>query len=260
MNFNIRSETISSNSLSLKYNIIPWDSELFSFGVVDITEIFINDYDLAKVDIGLFDRWCIKNNVKLACTRLSQDDIKSINFLEANGFNFIEMNYSPFIRDLQSQKLLDTDFIIDLASNDDIAVISRYASTIFKHGRYHQDELINNDLANQRYANWVINASKSEHQYVYKCIDSSNKILGFFIIEFTSKDTAFLSLVGMAPEFSGRGLGKLVWSSMLHYLKHYGVNNISTSISSHNLPVFNLYVSLNFRFPEPTITLHKWYK
>jgi hypothetical protein len=41
-------------------------------------------------------------------------------------------------------------------------------------------------------------------------------------------------------------------------LRHHqgeGAQTVSTSISSHNVPVFNLYVALGFRFPAPSVTL-----
>jgi hypothetical protein len=43
---------------------------------------------------------------------------------------------------------------------------------------------------------------------------------------------------------------------MLAFHRREGVQEVSTSISSHNVAVLNLYASMGFRFPAPTITLH----
>ena len=66
----------------------------------------------------------------------------------------------------------------------------------------------------------------------------------------------FWSLIGLAPGRQGSGLGKRVWRAMLRHHQEEGSDVVSTSISSLNIPVLNLYVSLGFRFPAPTMSLH----
>ena len=65
-----------------------------------------------------------------------------------------------------------------------------------------------------------------------------------------------LVLVALAPELSGKGLGRRIWCAVLAMHHHEGVEEVATSISSHNSIVHNLYVSLGFRFPLPEIILH----
>ena len=69
-------------------------------------------------------------------------------------------------------------------------------------------------------------------------------------------DECFWSLVGLSPEFTGRGLGYETWNAMLQFHKGEGVYKVRTSISSHNIAVMNLYTKIGFRFSEPEITLH----
>jgi ribosomal protein S18 acetylase RimI-like enzyme len=75
------------------------------------------------------------------------------------------------------------------------------------------------------------------------------------VIEFPEPKHCFWSLIGLAPGLQGRGLGKRVWNAMLHQHRERGIDTVSTSISSHNVAVFNLYVALGFRFPAPSMTL-----
>jgi len=103
------------------------------------------------------------------------------------------------------------------------------------------------------------NAFKQEHQNVFKCI-LNKEIIAFFVVEYPESGHCFWSLVGMLPEFQGKGLGKQVWQAMLKYHQQESINTVSTSMSSHNVPVFNLYVALGFRFPEPYATFHWSYK
>lgn len=76
------------------------------------------------------------------------------------------------------------------------------------------------------------------------------------IVERPTGTSWFWSLVGVAPELSGKGLGRRIWQAVLAKHYHEGVEEVVTSTSSHNVVVHNLYVSLGFRFPPPEITLH----
>jgi RimJ/RimL family protein N-acetyltransferase len=89
---------------------------------------------------------------------------------------------------------------------------------------------------------------------VLKC-SLDGRIVGFFVIEARKHGDCFWSLNGLAPGSEGQGLGKRVWRSMLHWHRAAGVHTVSTSISSHNVAAFNLYVALGFRFPLPSMTL-----
>jgi RimJ/RimL family protein N-acetyltransferase len=76
------------------------------------------------------------------------------------------------------------------------------------------------------------------------------------VVEEPTLTSRFWSLVGLAPGLAGKGLGLRVWNAVLAFHHREGVHEVSTSISSHNVAVHNLYVRLGFRFPAPTITLH----
>ena len=86
------------------------------------------------------------------------------------------------------------------------------------------------------------------------CFDG--RIAAFMVVERPTDSSRFWSLVALAPELSGKGLGRRIWCAVLAMHHHEGVEEVATSISSHNSIVHNLYVSLGFRFPLPEITLH----
>ena len=92
-------------------------------------------------------------------------------------------------------------------------------------------------------------------QSVLKCV-MGHRTIAFMVVEKPTEATRFWSLVGLAPGLAGHGFGRRVWQTMLAFHHREGVTEVSTSISSHNTAVHNLYVALGFRFPPPAITLH----
>lgn len=77
------------------------------------------------------------------------------------------------------------------------------------------------------------------------------------VVESPARELRFWSL-GLLAGQPGQGLGKRVWSVVLAMHHAEGVSEVSTSISSHNVAAHNLYASLGFRFPAPSITL-QWH-
>jgi len=193
-------------------------------------------------------------------TRVNQSELLLVNALEENGFRYIETNYRPFLCLEGVAYPCNKNWFIKEATSKDVLTLSNQIKDMFKYGRYHQDCRIPNDLADRRYQNWLLNAEINDAQKVYICSDvKSGQPIAFFVVEGWNRKEAFLSLVGMMECYKGKGLSKDVWKTLILFLKQKGITKVSTSISSHNLAIFNLYTSMGFVFPEPELTLHKWY-
>jgi len=255
MNFAVELETIATDNLKMDYFLVPWDTEIFNCQVAQISIIEIDNQSQAKKDLKPYQEWCDQQKIEFCSCRIAHDKIKESIFLEEQGFRFIELNYQPVLTNLQKLIFNDSDIQIAVADEHDQPLLADAAATIFHHERFHIDPRINSDLANNRYRIWLENGFKLPQQTVLKC-SLNSKIIGFFVIEYPEPKHCFWSLVGILPNYQGQGLGKKVWQAMLHWHQIAGVERVSTSISSHNISVFNLYVALGFRFPMPNSTFH----
>jgi RimJ/RimL family protein N-acetyltransferase len=73
-----------------------------------------------------------------------------------------------------------------------------------------------------------------------------------FMAEQPTPASRFWSLVGLAPRLAGQGLGRRVGQAMFAFHHREGAEEVSTTLSSHNVAVHNLYVSLvAFVSPRP---------
>jgi ribosomal protein S18 acetylase RimI-like enzyme len=156
---------------------------------------------------------------------------------------------------LQEMELPDDEILIEPAADTDRMLLAEMAGSVFKHGRFHQDPGLGAALGNHRYRTWLLNAFELPHQEVLKCL-LGGEVIAFFVVELPGQGHCFWSLIGLAPGMQGKGLGKRVWRSMMRKHQQEGIETISTSISSHNIAVVNLYVSLAFRFPVPYASFH----
>lgn len=255
MNFDYRLETIRTPALSLDYYLVPWDTEILGKPVAQISELRVSEPEQAAIDYQGFADWCRRENIQLCACRLPADRILDSMFLEERGFRFIELNYLPRLANLQSGQFpADEKIVVMPAEDGDRSTLADMAAQVFRHGRLHQDPRVDPALGDRRYRIWMSNAFTHPKQRVLKCV-LDDAIVAFFVVESPEPRHRFWSLIGLAPGLQGQGLGKRVWQAVLRHHQQENVELVSTSISSLNVPVFNLYVSLGFRFPPPSMTL-----
>jgi RimJ/RimL family protein N-acetyltransferase len=254
VSFEYVTRSIRTAALELDYFLVPWDTEILGVPVAQISELRVSDPVAAARDYQEFAKWCAAERIALCSCRVPAERMPDSMFLEAQGFRWIELNYRPQLEQLQARSLPQDTLQVAPATSQDRETLADMAAQVFRHGRFHQDPRIDPALGDRRYRAWMWNAFERPAQRVLKCLEDGT-VVGFFVIESPERGHIFWSLTGLAPGLQGRGLGKRVWQTMLRHHRAEGAHTVSTSISSHNVPVFNLYVALGFRFPAPSMTL-----
>jgi GNAT superfamily N-acetyltransferase len=259
MNFEYRTESVRTDALELDYYLVPWDTEILNMPIAQIERLQIKDAAQAAHDYRAFAHWCAQQRIAMCACRLPADQLSESMFLEERGFRFVELNFPLRLTGLQARSFPEDSAIRILqAEESDREELGEMAAQILGSGRFIQDPHIDPELGRRRYRIWTENAFTHPRQQVVKCL-VDDAIVAFFVIERRAADHCFWSLGGMAPGQQGKGLGKRVWNAMLSRHRAEGVDTMSTSISSHNTAVFNLYVSLGFRILQASTTLHCWY-
>ena len=252
--FSFSEQHAQGPGLDLTYHLAPWDHPIFQGNTATVTSFHLQTAGDPEPTYTEFLNWCARNRVLLVSCRLAQSQIKECSFLEARGFHFVELNYRPILNKLDGFSY-DAEILISEATDSDKTEICQIAGQVFSAGRLHVDPQVGPEIGNRRYAAWAANAFRNPTQRVLKCM-IENRIVAFLVVETPTPTTRFWSLTALAPGLVGQGLGRRVWQAMLARHRDENVVEVSTSISSHNVEVHNLYVSLGFRFPAPKITLH----
>jgi mycothiol synthase len=60
-------------------------------------------------------------------------------------------------------------------------------------------------------------------------------------------DTGFVHMVGVIPEFRGRGFGRLVTLAVLHWLREQGYRRVILHTDDWRLPAIRTYLRLGFQ-------------
>ena len=252
--FEFTEERTESDALDLVYHLTPWDEPAVAGATAAISHIELKAEADAVDAFFQFRDWCAVHEVKLVSCRLPHHRLRETGFLEAQGFRFIELNYRPWVPDL-GRFSADEEIEVCTAAPSDEEEICALAARALWTGRLHADPMVGPEIGARRYALWAANAFRHPGQQVLKCM-LRGQMAAFMVVERPTDSSRFWSLVGVAPELTGKGLGRRIWRSVLAMHHQEGVEEVKTSISSHNSIAHNLYVSLGFRFPLPDVTLH----
>lgn len=255
MDFSYTTERLTTPRLEMEYFQVPWDSEIVGFPVGQINGLVVKETTGASEDFERFTDWRRAQGIRLCSCRIPHDRAAESMFLQTHGFRFIELNYRPYLEGLQDAQFSAEGIDVREAEEADVDPLSAMVATVFEHGRFHQDPRLGPAVGNRRYERWMRNSFNHSAQTTYKCVHRGHTV-GFFVVEYPSDTSCQWSLIGLAPGLPGKGWGTRVWNTMLKFHQAQGLERVETSISSHNTAVFNLYVKLGFRFPQPSATFH----
>ena len=248
---------LETHDLSFDIILLDWDTKVLQNNVVQFQKFKVRNEYKALSELKEVMRKLKDDGVALTCCRLPHDSVRESIIIECVGFKFIEMVIHPFIDLFSIEEFsVDKSIKIEEAESSDLEELSLIAEVAFKDDRFTIDPRIPSRIAGERYRNWVLSCDDHPTQRAYK-FSQKGKTLGFFIIEEDEQiKKAYWHLTAISPQYQGLGFGTRCWQAMLDFHRKRGMQEVSTTISTRNVSVLNLYSKLNFRFKAPQSTFH----
>lgn len=168
--------------------------------------------------------------------------------LHQSGFYYCDTLIEPYCCPDMFRPVPDPEVtIVREYRLDDLLELSRGA---YRHGRFHRDFNIQEIKADLRYDNWIRNLHASGN---------------YFGLLYQKELAAYFGVCGnkvvlhaVSERFRGKGLAKYLWSTGYQSLFDQGFSEVTSSVSTPNLAVVNLYASIGFRFRNPVDAYHKF--
>lgn len=217
-----------------KFKPVPWDTAVFGIPAYEILDDNPSALKLAMCTPGHYT--------------LRIDPLKEKRWLHEYGFYYCDTLIEPYCS--QSSFVPYDSFEVDLTLGEfDLDSLMSICHGAFSHGRFHRDFNLSKIQADQRYDNWLLqlhNAGKV-HGIFFR-----NELTGFIAV-----DNNKLVLHAIAERLRGRGLAKYLWTPVCKMLFEAGHSEITSSVSSTNLAIVNLYSRLGFGFRDPVDIYHR---
>lgn len=229
----------------------PFESEWLGLDVLHVVGIEAWDEaisldDLARRSVaGLAEA-----GVQLVTCRRDESDRREVGVLQGVGLHVIEclLTLGCPLADPP-----DAPGSIDIAGPDDADQVARVAERSFKSDRFHSDLNIDDARADALKGQWARNsvAGRADKVFVSR---HDGQVTGFNACLLTDGG-AVIDLIGVDPDFQGRGLGRSLTAAALD---HYAsiADRMTVGTQSNNFGSLALYQSMGFRVEKSALTLH----
>ena len=237
--------------------VLPWDSDLFGFGVGDFKPGKAADVFRDRGSIAArLTSWSQTESVELIGCSVTSAEGAWRALLPHLGFAYVDSTLTYTLPKLQTVQFGRKHAPVRLATREDEPAVLRICETGFRAGRYHADPLFPLTLANARYRRWLANEFESlgETNRIYVAGEVGAAI-GFTHVRVNGTE-AYITIGGADPAVQSSVLPFAVFIGTLEALRDSGVRRAQSKLSAANTPMLNLASYAGSRFSEPETVFH----
>jgi len=221
---------------------LNWDSDFFG---IKIGRFVINneiDFDEIKFKEEANDEkfeliYVFKLQEMLSWDTVIKTDLQLVDImiLMSKKFkkeNFVQNNYK-LRTELTEPELIECYYI---------------AETIAKASRFYKESMIGELKTKALYKKWIDNTLNKSFADGLFIVKDSNSIIGIDLIKTDNKNkTGYCSLIGVNPNYKGRGIGKDLWEQSFGYwANEKEIESCKVSFSFQNSESFNFHLKIGF--------------
>jgi hypothetical protein len=215
----------------------PWDQKVFG---VNTYEIVVSSWEMLSLSINQ-----VTKNKKIGHYTIKVDPLWNSQILSKAGFYYCDTLIQPYC---VKQNFIFHDHPKIHISQVPLEKLISICNGAFIHGRFHRDFNIDRQKADLRYSSWL--TQLFAEQKIWSLMYDQD-LAGFW--GFSEKN---ILLHALTPDYRGKGMAKYFWSLACQEMFNRGHQEIISSISSANLAVLNLYISLGFKFKNVQDVYH----
>jgi ribosomal protein S18 acetylase RimI-like enzyme len=227
---------------------LPWDSELFGYPVARLNERHVD----AKVLANAFD-WCAARAVRCLYYLAAADDAPSLVAAQAAGFQFVDVRLT-LARPLTPGQAWTVGAEISPATETDRAGLMALAPYLARVSRFSADPRFGREAAVRLYQAWL----RKEAGAVLVA-RAPQGVGGCILCDVEPDGTGVISLLAVAPENGGQGLGVALCAAGLNWFVGQGCAQARVVTQGHNVASQRVYQRAGFVTQSVEIWFHKWF-
>ena len=196
----------------------------------------------------------LTNSSVFATLKLRADESNLSVEAQKLGFNFIDMS----LNFEATTDCIDSDMcVVRHALKKDEESVCNIAETCFRYSRFHLDPNISNNIANNIKVEWARNYFHGKRGEAMLVAELNGVVCGFLQLCNMPQRVVVIDLIGVSPDFQGKGLAK----SMISYISQNGIgfgkpSTIKVGTQACNIASISLYTSMGFKLVSAQQVLH----
>ena len=191
-------------------------------------------------------------------TKVDCSNVSTLRIFENSGFKIIEENITLEKKGGESlkKKLFGhhQQYEIRWAQAEDRNFVEDIAQKNFSHDRFHQDQKIDNSVADEIKRQWAGNFFSGKRGDAMIVATANNRPVAFLLL-FLAKKHSVIDLIAVCKKHRKKGLSKQMFGYALQNLSDR--NRWIVGTQSTNIPSVKLYESLGFQTIGSQYVLHR---
>jgi dTDP-4-amino-4,6-dideoxy-D-galactose acyltransferase len=235
--------------------ILEWDTGFFG---KRIARVVVNLLDAERLNNIL--TWCTSNNIDCLYFLADASDGATIQAVEDNGFRLVDVRITSE-RSLTGPIIAgerDVNLIIRPSREEDIPVLRSIARISFRNTRFYYDTNFPRPLCDALYETWIENSCRGLDDYVLVA-EIHGVVSGFVTGKLTGDKIGEIGLVGVDPNWQGKGLGYDLVNAALEWFSEREVQSVWVVTQGRNSQAQRLYQRCGFLTYLVQLWYHKWF-
>jgi dTDP-4-amino-4,6-dideoxy-D-galactose acyltransferase len=141
----------------------------------------------------------------------------------------------------------------------DIPALRSIAKVSFRITRFYNDPNFPSELCDALYETWIEKSCTRIDETVLVAENQKDPI-GFISCKFVDQNQGEIGLVGVQPDWQGKGLGQELISESLSWFSDKGVSLVKVVTQGRNSQAQRLYQRCGFLTDTIQIWYHKWFR
>ena len=236
----------------MEHYISRMDTERFGFKVARVDEF--DGFPGGLVD-NLKDQ-----GVRMVISRVNTRDIRTINSLEALGFQVKDFGllYRAPMESLDfSSFVVSPKIAIREVTDQDIGEVACVSEESFADRRLDRDKCL------EIYVDWACRSCKDKKvaDTVFVAENGSTVVgfLGFMAYERDGQRYLGTTVGGVLPEFRQLGAFQGIWQAGHDWARNQNIDYVQHQVLLTNMPMNRLLVKAGFSIVDSYVTLHGWF-
>jgi len=237
-------------------SLLEWDSSFFGFPIAQLSGETLSEPSGRAVL-----KWCKASSVRCLYFLADPNSAETAEWAHRLDFKFVDVRVelslgvgAPNISNVQ-------EFALRTAQASDITALRTIAREAHQDSRFFFDTNFPRAQAEELFATWIVKDCEGRADKVFIAERKNSGPLGYITCNL-SKDsqTGRISLVGVAAECRGRGLGKMLVSQALEWIRSAGAQKVFVVTQARNVAAQRLYQAAGFRTDSVKVWYHRWFE
>jgi dTDP-4-amino-4,6-dideoxy-D-galactose acyltransferase len=234
---------------------LAWDTDFFGHRIGRVLT-----HNLSENEADRVDAWAFAN--KIDCVYYLAEGIDHTSCIAAENHHYHQVDLRvTYHIDLSRLDLTDMKIShVREAKESDIPQLRDMTRYNHQISRFFADDHFEREKCMRLYEIWIERDFHAQDHLLWVWADQDRPV-GYTSVHMKKADNiAEIGLVGVHPDFRGRGMGKDLQLWVLMNLKKMEFDSVEVATQGRNIYAHNLYQKCGYRLKSINLWYHKWFQ